>query len=142
VGALDAESNRAVREALDEESLAVYDLLKKPQLSGSDIKRIKTVADELLRTLKAQKLQVDHWQDKEATRDAVYTAIYKFLRSDETGLPSDYYSPEDVREPTDEIFRHVYRVYPRVAIYPGGGGPTLRRRCRGNTDDGTPASAS
>jgi hypothetical protein len=33
-----------VREGLDEESLAVFDLLKKPDLSAGEIKRIKAVA--------------------------------------------------------------------------------------------------
>ena len=55
----DDEESRAVREGLDEESLAVFDLLKRPDLSGSDIRRIKQVAVELLRTLKTEKLRVD-----------------------------------------------------------------------------------
>ena len=38
---LDEEQNSAVREGLDEETLAVLDLLKKPNLSSKEIKRIK-----------------------------------------------------------------------------------------------------
>ena len=86
---LDDEESRAVREGLDEESLAIFDLLKKPDLSGSEIRRIKQVAVELLRTLKAEKLRVDQWREKESTRDAVQVAIHDFLYSDETGLPAD-----------------------------------------------------
>ena len=62
---LEEEQSRAVREGLDEESLAVFDLLKKPDLSGGEIRRIKQVAVELLRTLKAEKLRVDQWREKE-----------------------------------------------------------------------------
>ena len=111
---LEEEESRAVREGLDEESLAVFDLLKKPDLSGAEIRRIKQVAVELLRTLKAEKLRVDQWRDKESTRDAVQVAIHDFLWSDETGLPADGYSEDDVAVISDNVFRHVFRAYPEV----------------------------
>ena len=111
---LDLEENRAVREGLDEESLAVFDLLRKPELNAQDIRRIKTVAVELLETLKAEKLRVDQWRDKEATRDAVKVTIHDFLYSDETGLPTGAYSDDEVTFRSDEIFRHVFRAYPTL----------------------------
>ena len=49
VNELDEEDSRAVREGLNEESLAIFDLLKKQDLSPSEIKRIKDVAIGLLR---------------------------------------------------------------------------------------------
>ena len=99
---------------MDEESLAIFGLLKKPHLSGTEIRRIKQVAVELLRTLKAEKLRVNQWRDKESTRDAVQVAIHDFLWSDETGLPADGYSEGDVAVISDNVFRHVFRVYPEV----------------------------
>ena len=57
VDELDEEESRAMREGLDEESLAVFDLLTKQDLSPSDIKRIKTVAVELLERLKSREAQ-------------------------------------------------------------------------------------
>ena len=111
---LDQEESRAAREGLDEESLAVFDLLRKPNLRASERERIKQVAVELLKTLKAGKLRVNQWRDKEATRDAVRVAIRNFLWSDETGLPSDDYSEAEVGTKTDDVFRHVFRVYPTV----------------------------
>ena len=111
---LDQEESRAVREGLDEESLAVFDLLRKPDLSAQDIKRIKTIAVELLQTLKAEKLRVDQWRDKEATRDAVKVTIHDFLYSDETGLPTGAYSDGEVTFRSDEIFQHVFRAYPTL----------------------------
>ena len=89
---LDEEEARHVREGLDEESLAIFDLLKKPDLDAAEIKRIKAVAVELLETLKAEKLKIDHWRDKESTRDAVRIAIRDFLWSEATGLPISSYS--------------------------------------------------
>jgi len=118
---LDEEEHRAIREGLDEESLAIFDLLKKPDLSSAEIKRIKAVAVDLLEKLKGEKLRIDHWRDKEATRDAVRAAIRDFLWSDETGLPVESYTEADVETRSENVFRHVYRAYPRVPspIYEG-----------------------
>ena len=114
VQGLDEEEHRAVREGLDEESLAIFDLLKKPELKSADIKRIKTVAAELLDRLKAEKLRIDHWRDKETTRDAVRVTIHDYLWSDDTGLPIDTYTENDVNDKAEDIFRHVYRAYPTL----------------------------
>jgi len=108
------EEIRAFREGLDEESLAVFDLLKKPDLSAGEIKKVKAVAVDLLKTLKEEKLRVTRWQDKEATRDAVRQAILDFLWNDSTGLPVDKYTEGDVQVKADDVYRHVYRVYPTL----------------------------
>jgi len=111
---LDDEERRSLREGLDEESLAIFDLLRKPGLNSADIKKIKAVAVELLTRLKAEKLRIDHWRDKETTRDAVRVTIRDHLWSDDTGLPVDAYTEEDVNEKAEDIFRHVYRTYPEL----------------------------
>ena len=41
-------------------------------------------------------------------------AIRNFLWSDKTGLPADDYSEAEVGTKTDDVFRHVFRVYPTV----------------------------
>ena len=111
---LDEEEGRAVREGLDEESLAVFDLLSKPHLSAAEIKAIKKVAVELLKTLKAEKLKVHEWREKEATRDAVKQEIKDFLYRDQTGLPAPAYSDSDVDTKTEAVFRHIHYAYPRL----------------------------
>ncbi|GAB4338273.1 MAG: type I restriction endonuclease subunit R [Calditrichia bacterium] len=111
---LKEEELRAVREGLDEESLAIFDLLKKENLSKSDIEKIKKVSKELLQNLKAQIARIEHWQDRESSRDAVQLTIRDFLWSEETGLPVGIYSDEEVSQKAEEVFRHVYRVYPTV----------------------------
>ena len=111
---LDEEERRSVREGLDEESLVIFDLLRKPGLDAGEIKKIKTVAVELLSRLKAEKLHIDHWRDKETTRDAVRVTIRDHLWSDDTGLPVDTYTEEDVNEKAEEVFRHIYRAYPEL----------------------------
>ncbi len=111
---LDEEENRAIREGLDEESLAIFDLLKKPELSSAEIKRVKAVATQLLERLKTEKLQVDHWRDKESTRDAVRVTIRDYLWDENTGLPVDAFAEDDVELKAEEVFRHIYRAYPTV----------------------------
>ncbi len=114
VQALDDEERRAMVLELDEESLAIFDLLRKDDLKAAEIERIKAVAVELLATLKAEKLRIDQWREKEATRDAVKGAIHDFLYSDVTGLPVEAYEETEVQERADEVFQHVFRVYPSV----------------------------
>ena len=108
---LSEEEDRTVREGLDEETLAIYDLLKKPTLTKKEAEKVKSVASELLTTLKEEKLKVDHWREKESTRDGVKRQIFDFLFSDVTGLP-EAYSDEEINMRTEAVYRHVYEVYP------------------------------
>lgn len=110
---LSAEERRAMEEGLDEETLALFDLLSKPLTKG-DRTKIKKVAAELLETLKAERLRVENWREKESTRDAVKQKIYDFLYDDSTGLPESDYSVDDIKVLTENVFRHVYRAYPTV----------------------------
>ena len=107
-----------MREGLDEETLALYDLLRKPDLPKKDIKRIKKVAVELLAALKAEKLKIDNWRAKEATRDAVKIVIHDFLFSDATGLLLSY-TEEEIAQKTTAVYTHVFQNYPTAqpAIY-------------------------
>ncbi|MCR4508677.1 type I restriction endonuclease subunit R [Pseudomonas sp. 32.2.56] len=114
VDELSAEERRAMEEGLDEETLALFDLLSKPQLSKGDTTKIKKVAAELLDTLKAERLRIENWREKESTRDAVKQKIYDFLYDDSTGLPVDEYNEDEIKILAENIFRHVYRAYPTV----------------------------
>lgn len=107
VATLDDEDSRAVREGLDAETLTLFDLLKKPDLSKPDIERLKKVAVSLLATLEQRKGEIDDWRAKEATRDVMRQTIYDFLYSDETGLPQTY-SPEEIAQKSQVVFSHVY----------------------------------
>lgn len=118
---LGEEESRAIREGLTEEALALFDILRrgKESLGQTEILRLKKVAKELLATLKAERLRVEHWREREQTRDAVRQQIHDFLYSDTTGLP-DTYGIEEIERLTTDVFLHVYRAYPEVPspIYP------------------------
>ena len=88
VAELDDEQARALREGLDEPTLALFDLLKKEELTPADIKRIKQVAVDLYARLREELARVRDWEKKHATRDLVKQTIFDFLYSDETGCPS------------------------------------------------------
>ena len=113
-GKLAAEERRAVREGLDEESLAMFDLLRKPDLRPADIKKIKRVAVDLLAILKAQTLSVHQWRDKESTRAAVKIEIRNFLYRDDTGLPAPAYTDRDVNAKIERVYRHIHYAYPQL----------------------------
>jgi type I restriction enzyme, R subunit len=110
---LTAEEQRAVREGLDSESVVIFDLLKKDELEPQEIGQIKKVAAELLEMLKAEKLKIAQWTEKESTRDSVRSTIYDFLYSDKTGLPQSYQESE-IQAKVDAVYRHVYYAYPTV----------------------------
>jgi type I restriction enzyme R subunit len=93
-----------MREGLDEGSPALFHLLKKPDLKATDIQKIKKVAAELLAALKAEKLKINHWRDKESTRDAVRVTIRDFLWSDKTGLPVNAYTEDEVGVKAEDVF--------------------------------------
>ncbi len=88
---LNEEEQRGVGEQLNEEELALFDLLTKPQidLSDADRDKVKATARELLATLKAGKLVLD-WRKRQQARAEVRVTIEKVL---DQGLP-DAYTPE------------------------------------------------
>jgi type I restriction enzyme R subunit len=111
VDQLDKEEKRALREGLDEETLALFDLLEKPNLSQRERNKLKSVAKELLEKLKTERLKVQDWREKEATRAGVKSFIHDFLWNEQTGLPAESYTPTDVEEKVELVFNHVYRQY-------------------------------
>ncbi len=114
IGGLSEEQQRSVREGLNEESLAVFDLLceKKNNLNTRARNQVKKIAQELIDKIKAEIGKVDNWRAKAATRAQVQALIFDYLYDERTGLPVDAYTPEDVQTLAEELFQHVYVQYP------------------------------
>jgi len=108
---LDNEEKRTVREGLDEEYLALYNLICKPGLSKQSIGKLKKVAKNLLTALKAEKLKINQWREKESTRAEVKQFIHDFLYSDKTGLPIADFAEKEVVIIADNVYEHVFRQY-------------------------------
>ena len=85
VAELDREESRAVREGLDEESLALFDLLRKDGLSANETRKVKKAAVELLEIPRPRSARVSRWREKEATRAAVRAAAGNFLWTKKRG---------------------------------------------------------
>ncbi len=106
VADLDEEQKRAIRVGLDEETLALFDLLKKENLTPNEIKRIKVVAIDLHAKLNAEIERIRDWESKFATRDAMKQTIYDFLYRDETGLPESY-SNAEISQKSEVVYLHL-----------------------------------
>lgn len=105
---LTEEEQRAVKEELTEEELAVFDLLTKPDpvLTKTQEAQVKKVVRELLTKLKRELLVLD-WKQRQATRAAVEVAIQDTLDS---GLPEVYDRALFSRK-TAAVFEHVFSAY-------------------------------
>ena len=109
---MDEERNRYIREGFSsEEELRVYDLLFSENLSQQDIKTIKAVAKELLAKIKAHIAQMDHWTQKQATRDAMGNLIRDILW---TTLPESF-SDESILNYRDKVYEYVFMHFKDAA---------------------------
>ncbi len=109
---LDREQQRYIREGFSsDEELSLYDLLFQDNLSAAEIKKLKTVAVELLAKIKEKIAGLDHWTDKQETKAAVDNLIRDFLWEE---LPESY---DEVRisEYRRRIYEYVYIQYKEVA---------------------------
>src|SRR5690554_1208141 len=104
---LTEEDTRAIREGLDEETLAIFDLLKKYTLTAKERDAVKKVASETIKTLKAEKLKVERWRESTQLKAQVRTAIYDSLLR----LPMETYSDEEVNKKTDLVYQHIFSNY-------------------------------
>jgi type I restriction enzyme, R subunit len=104
---LTEEEARALSEGLDEEHLAVFDLLMRPapELSEAEKAQVKNVADELLSTLKRGKLVLD-WRKQQATRAAVRVAVEETLDR----LP-EAFTRQIYAQKCDAVYQHVFDSY-------------------------------
>ncbi len=103
---LTAEEQRAVKENLSEEELAIFDLLVKENLNPNEVSKIKNTAHELLENLKP--LLVPHWRDFETNRSGIKVTIESLLYDK---LPEPTYTEKDCKLKGFEIYNFVYEHY-------------------------------
>lgn len=106
---LNAEEKRGIAEKLTEEELAIFDLLTKPEmtLKKKEEQEVKKVAQELLETLKNEKLVLD-WRKRQQSRAAVRESIEVLL---DIGLPLNSYTKELFQIKCDVVYQHIYDSY-------------------------------
>ena len=105
---LTEEEKRYVREGFEnDEQLSMYDVLMKDDLSKDDIKKLKTVAKELLEKIKALLATMDHPFDKQETKAAIIITIRDILWQE---LPESY-SEENITQYRDAVYNYVSLHY-------------------------------
>lgn len=105
---LSEEESRAIAEGLDEETLAIFDLLKKPDLTKKDEGEVKKVAIKTLDTLKEEKLRIERWRESTQVTSQVKTIIFDSLQ----WLPQEAYIDDEVSERADLVYQYIYSSYP------------------------------
>lgn len=106
------EEQRYVREGFSsDEELSLYDLLFKDDLTANEIKKLKAVAVDLLNKIKEKIAALDHWTDKQETRDEVSNLIRDVLWSE---LP-DSYDETSIFEHKQLVYEYVYTRYKAAA---------------------------
>jgi type I restriction enzyme, R subunit len=109
VGVMNLEDQRAVREGLGEEELAIFDILTKPEpkLGPEDEDLVKRVASSLLEKLKSEKLILD-WRLKERAKAAVKATIAALY--DERLPPA--YEQGVFDEKVERTYQWIFEKYP------------------------------
>ena len=111
VNEINEEENRSIRENLDEETLAIYDLLKKDSLSKKETELVKKVARETLKKLKEEKLKINRWRESSQVSAQIKILIKDCLLY----LPQESYPDDEIDLKTIEIYQHIFSNY-----YDGG----------------------
>ena len=108
---LSVEEVRAITENLSEYELAIFDLIRKDDLSIIETNQVKSASRELLTTLK-DKL-VPGWREFDPLRSGVKIAINNVIYPK---LPEKTYSEIECQRLSIEIYQFVYERYPDASV--------------------------
>jgi type I restriction enzyme R subunit len=111
---LNEEEQRAVKEGLTEDELAIFDLLLKENLNPDETARVRLVAKELLEQLKPK--LVSGWRDFEPLRAGVKITIADVLFPK---LPEPVYTETDCEHKGLEVYNFVYENYRDARVLVG-----------------------
>lgn len=103
---LDAEQRRATEEGLSEDELALFDLLKKPDMTKTDRERVKQASRGLLASIQSLIAPLERWTDKEQTQAEVEVFILDHLFK---VLPSPPFSDDDKQAVAKRVYQHVWQ---------------------------------
>jgi type I restriction enzyme R subunit len=105
---LNVEEQRHIAEQLSEEELAIFDLVRRPDITLSEKEQaeVKRVVRELLETLKREKLVLD-WRKKQQTQAAVRKTVRDMFNA---ALPPSY-TKEICDEAYTAVYQHIYDSY-------------------------------
>ena len=103
---LDEEQKRAVEEGLNEDELALFDLLKKDNLAKTERERVKQASRNLLSSIKARLSELDRFWEKEQTKADVEVFILDQVYA---SLPTPPFTAEEKKAAAAQIYAHVWQ---------------------------------
>ena len=103
---LDAEQKRAIEEGLNEDELALFDLLKKDDLAKAERERVKQTSRNLLASIKARLSEIDRFWEKEQTKADVEVFILDEVYA---SLPTPPFTAEEKKVVATEVYAHVWQ---------------------------------
>ena len=106
IGELDTEQKRAVAEGLNEDELALFDLMKKSELARAERERVKQMSRDLLVAIKARLSELNRFWEKEQTKAEVEVLI---LNEVHWGLPTPPFTQEEKRAVASNVYTHVWQ---------------------------------
>jgi type I restriction enzyme R subunit len=106
IAALDEEQKRAVEEGLNEEELALFDLLKKDNLGKREREQVKQASRDLLQSIKAQLAELDRFWEKEQTKAKVEVLILDAVFG---SLPTPPFTPEEKESVSANVYAHIWQ---------------------------------
>ena len=103
---LDAEQKRAVEEGLNEDELALFDLLRKDNLGETERERVKQSSRDLLAAIKARLAALDRFWEKEQTK----ADLQVFILDEVFGnLPTPPFTTEEKEAVAADIYAHIWQ---------------------------------
>ena len=115
VESLDEEQQRAAREGLTDEELAIFDLLQKENISGPQRERVKQASKHLLETLRALVSPMPRWTETATTQAEVETAILDDLYNT---LPRPPFEDEEIEQLSARVYAFVWQKMSRAQSKP------------------------
>ena len=86
--------------------MALFDLVRRDDLSKVDRERIKQASRDLLEGVMAVIAPLDHWTEKEQTQAEVETYILDHVYQT---LPEPPYSSDDKAQVAQLVYRHIWQ---------------------------------
>jgi len=103
---LDAEQRRAAEEGLQDEELALFDLLFKEPISNADRDRLKQASRTLLASLRELLRPMQDWTQKAATQAEVKVFILDNLYG---SLPRPPFTEQETEEAAERVYDYVWQ---------------------------------
>lgn len=103
---LSAEQRRAAEEGLNEDELALFDLLKKDNLSKAERERVKLASRSLLDSVRKLIAPLERWTEKEQTKAEVETFILDYVLE---ALPTPPFTDSEKESIARMAYQHVWQ---------------------------------